>query len=210
NVTPGVGNTLNGILFNESGIVIGGLGAGDGNVIAGNGLNGVVVQGGQANRITGNRIYANGGLGIDLGASGPDANDIGDGDGGANTSLNAPVLYAAVSAPDSTTANGLFNSAANQSYTVTFYASPQCAASGFGEGQVYLGSVAATTDASGNGGFGATLPVTLAGGQVVTALLTDATSNTSEFSACTIAQPDNTSWDRALPLSLQGGAGELS
>ncbi|MCB0068899.1 MAG: CSLREA domain-containing protein, partial [Caldilineaceae bacterium] len=68
NVTPGVGNTLNGILFNESSIVIGGLGVGDGNVIAGNGLNGVVVQGGQANQIVGNRIYANGGLGIDLGA----------------------------------------------------------------------------------------------------------------------------------------------
>ncbi len=198
-------NQGHGILIDGgSNFIVGGLEPGAGNLIAGNVQAGVQVRFGAGNRMIGNRIFANGSLGIDLGQDGPDANDGGDWDEGPNTRLNAPVLYGAASSAGGMVITGLFNSAANQNYTVSFYANSQCDASGFGEGERYLGATSASTNESGNGSFGVTLPVAAANGQFVTALLTDAAGNTSEFSACMIAQPNNTAWNNALPLTLAG------
>jgi hypothetical protein len=85
-VTDGAFNNRIGATF--SGVIIG-------NEIAGNGINGV---GGIANGDGGvslesgygNRIYANYGINIDLGADGPTANDATDSDGGANLLQNYP------------------------------------------------------------------------------------------------------------------------
>src|SRR5690606_26008832 len=116
---------------------------------------------------------------------------------------NAPVLYGAVGG-GSTIVTGLFNSAPNSSYIVHFYGSTQCSAGGFGQGEVYLGSTQVSTDGSGNAAFGVTLAAALPDGRFVTATVTDSTGSTSEFSACMVAQPNNTSWDQALALALTG------
>jgi hypothetical protein len=70
------------------------------------------------------------------------------------------------------------------SYTLEFFSSGSCDASGYGEGAGFLGSAQATTDASCHASFDVTLPAGVAPGSFITATATDATGNTSEFSAC--------------------------
>lgn len=135
------------------------------------------------NLIDGNSIFANGGLGIDLGTFGVTPNDPCDTDTGANQLQNFPVLAQAVSG-NTTGIRGTLNSAPATVFRLQFFASPACDASGNGEGQVYLGGASATTDASCNASFVAKVPVAVPVGWVVTATATDPANNTSEFSAC--------------------------
>jgi CSLREA domain-containing protein len=58
------------------------------NLIAHNGGAGVAIEFGWDNRIVGNSIHSNGGLGIDLLPAGPTPNDAGDADGGPNDLQN--------------------------------------------------------------------------------------------------------------------------
>ncbi len=55
---------------------------------------------------------------------------------------------------------------------------------GYGEGETFLGSAQATTDATCNAAFEVTLPVAVSPGAFITATATDPAGNTSEFSAC--------------------------
>ena len=83
--------------------LIGGTNAGDGNTIAHNGGDGVTVAAGLRNRILGNAIYDNDGLGIDLGADGQTPNDgAPDADMGANFLQNYPVIKSATASGAST------------------------------------------------------------------------------------------------------------
>jgi len=142
------------------------------------------VTSGSANDISGNRIFNNGGLGIDLGfISGVTPNDPGDSDIGENYLQNYPVLTAAASAYGSTEVHGTLNSAASLAFRLEFFASPPWDAAGIGEGQVFLGATTVTTGADGNASFTSTLPTTTPTNFVVTATATDANGNTSEFSA---------------------------
>ncbi len=95
---------------------------------------------------------------------------------GPNHLQNYPVLTAGA-APG--TGTGTLNSAHNSTYTIEFFASPSNAP---GQGKDFLGSIQVTTDAAGNVAFNFsyTLP---AGDTFVTATATDASGNTSEFSA---------------------------
>src|SRR5262249_17589441 len=145
------------------------------------------------------------GLGIDLGdipvdTAGNPVSDIanwwdsipngvtGNGTGvGVNNGQNYPVLSSA-SSGSTTIVTGTLNAAANTTFTVDVYANPTADASGYGQGQYYLGHATVTTDANGNASFSAdfscaNLPGgTLPSGWSVSATATDLGGNTSEFS----------------------------
>ena len=110
------------------------------------------------NEISANRIFANGGLGIALDNDGVTANDSGDTDSGPNQLQNFPVIAAASSdGVTSTTVTGTLNSAANTTFRIEFFASEACDASGYGEGEDYLGYADVSTDGNGNVSFSAEL-----------------------------------------------------
>ena len=157
-----------------------------GNVISGNRAQGVWISGAAAssNRVRGNVIRANAGLGIDLQpADGVNPNDDGDADAGANGLQNFPVLSTATSGTSHhATVHGELSSRANQTYTLDFYANASCDPSGYGEGERVIGSASVTTDAAGHAAIDE--DVDAAEGELVTATATDAAGNTSEFSHC--------------------------
>jgi hypothetical protein len=167
---------------------IGGTSAGAGNIIAFNGLAGVSVLDPSGtgsdvgNAILSNQIYGNGALGIDLGGDGVTPNHTGGLITGPNGFQNFPVLSSAASTSTQITISGTLNAAANTTYTIKFFSNASADPSGFGQGQVLLGSVTATTDSSGNTSFTATFPVGVTVGQFISATATDPSGNTSEFS----------------------------
>jgi hypothetical protein len=164
--------------------------AGAANRIAFNGGAGVAITGSAAigNRINGDAIFSNTGLGIDLNNDGVTPNDVGDGDTGPNRLQNFPVLTTVTSTATSTTIQGTLNSRAGTKFLLQFFASAAADPSGFGEGQTFLGAASIKTGAGGNASFKITLSTPLPAGQsVVTATATDPSGNTSEFSAAKLA-----------------------
>lgn len=135
-----------------------------------------------------NRIYENGGLGIDL--SGSDAsdgvtlNDPGDGDTTPNGLQNFPILGYTGGNPVDTVIQGVLNTKANGSYRLDFYASRACDPAGYGEGERYLGNTTVTTDNDGNAAFTTRLAAATAMNEALTATATDSDGATSEFSQC--------------------------
>jgi len=157
-----------------------------GNTIAFNGGNGIVVSSGTGNLISGNSIYSNVSLGIDLAPAGVTANDPGDADTGANNRQNFPVLSSATNNGGSIAIQGTFNSYPNATFRLEFFSSPACGSSGYGEGKSFIGSMNVMTDGSGNvtGGFSAGFNVAISNGAAITSTATDPANNTSEFSQC--------------------------
>ncbi|HXI51901.1 MAG TPA: right-handed parallel beta-helix repeat-containing protein, partial [Candidatus Saccharimonadales bacterium] len=115
---PTLGNAKAGILLAASGNLIGGLSAGAANVVAGNRSNGVTVINTNlsGDAILGNSIFANIGLGIDLGNDGPTPNDPNDADAGPNGRQNYPVTNSAESGGTGTGVTGMLQSAPNTMY----------------------------------------------------------------------------------------------
>ena len=203
----------------HSNLLIGGSGAGQGNVIAFSSRSGIRLETGGSNiqvigntirnnsrsglylttntraALVGNRIYANGMLGIDLGENGVTANDPADADSGANEQLNFPAITRAiVTAPGQLQyAFTLDAQPAANGYRIEFFANPAADPSGFGEGERYLGHVdiAHSGGAQSYSGTLATLqPVTV--GEAISATTTRKTAGgawdiTSEFSAVATA-----------------------
>jgi hypothetical protein len=180
-----------------NGAVIGGVGAGEGNVVAYNVGGGVVNDFGNTNvTIRGNSIHDNGfgflghGVGIDLsgviGGDGVTANDAGDGDTGSNNYQNFPIVSSATAlAPSSGThVQGVLHSTPSTTFDLDFYANDSCIPHphDFLQGRTYLGSGQVTTNASGTGSFSIDVPGTIQPGERVSATATDPTGNTSEFS----------------------------
>jgi CSLREA domain-containing protein len=184
-----LGNAAGIVISNSSGNVIGGTGAGDANVIAGQtGDMGIAIDpfGGAAtgNAIRGNSIYANATLGIDLAPLHAVNPNITTSPGsGANDLQNYPVLNSASSTATASTVTGTLDSTASTTFAVDFFDSPTCDSSGHGEGQTFLGSQDVTTDAAGSASFTFAGPA-VHSGHVITATATDPSGNTSEFSAC--------------------------
>ena len=168
--------------------IIGGTAAGAGNTIAFNLGNGISISVGTGIQITRNRIYQNGSelspaLGINLvggteDVNGVTANDFRDTDSGANNLQNYPVLADVVQ----NSLTGTFNSTPNRNFRLDFYANDAPDASGFGEGQTYLGSQNVGTDFLGDSSFSYSLNG-VANNQFISATATDLlTNDTSEFS----------------------------
>jgi hypothetical protein len=183
-----LGNTGSGIfLAGATDVHVGGTGAGEGNVIAGNGADGVSVGFGTfPDPILGNSIFANRDLGIDLIGyldDGVTFNDLGDGDTGANMQQNFPVITGS----SGTTIAGTLNSLPGD-YRIEVFSNPgvnQCDSSGYGEGETFLGAVPLhITDSQANTPFSLTVPTPVPAGAALTATATDPDGNTSEFSLC--------------------------
>jgi parallel beta-helix repeat protein len=155
-----------------SNTLIGGTAAGAANTIAFNTHQGVFVQVGNHNRITGNSIFSNGGLGIDLDPSGVPAG---------NDQQPAPVVSTLVMVNNDVTIGGSITAGANAAYDLEFFANTSLSAAG--EGRVYLGTASVTTDATGTATFSTQFPVPAAGIRSVTATATATNGDTSEFSA---------------------------
>ena len=190
-----LGNGLFGVFVTDqaAGNRIGGTAAGTGNVIANSGGAGVLVgsdpisspaAAGVGNAIRGNRIFANGGLGIDLGPNdGVTANDLDDPDSGPNDLLNFPALTTAKLTAAGLKMSGSINTEPGKTLRIEFFASPSADPSSFGEGQKYLGFITVVTGTGNTVSFSSLLAVTgMLPGQVVTATATDDDGDTSEFS----------------------------
>jgi hypothetical protein len=185
-----LGNLNDGIhtASTATGNIIGGTNAGQGNVIAFNGTQGVWNTAATTNTVRGNSIFANVGLGIDLGTTGVTPNDAGDADG----FQNYPVIIATVSGGNAVISGVLTSRLAVASYTIDLYTNTVCDPSGYGEGESYLATAVLTTAANGIGSFNLAFPTAaLPLGTKLAATATSPTGSTSEFSPCTevILQP---------------------
>jgi parallel beta-helix repeat protein len=164
-----------GITIDGSGTRIGGTAPGAANTIAGSGGNAVAVRSGTGNTISRNSIWSNSGLGIDLGFPGPNADDAGDADDGANALMNAPVITGLNA--ERTVVSGTLDSAHPGPITIELFINDAAHASGYGEGRFFLG---ATTVTDGAWSLAVEALSTTA---ILSATATDAQGNTSEFSA---------------------------
>lgn len=186
----GLGNTWHGIevLATASRTTIGGAASGAGNRIANakSVYAGIRIRDGcNYNAIRGNTIFGNGALGIDLGTNGMTPNRLGAGPGplaNANLRQNYPVLSLATNR-FRTVIQGTLNSVSNQTFALDFFANNPADASGYGEGQRWLGSAAVTTSAAGSASFSVVFTNSAAVTGSVCATATDAAGNSSEFSA---------------------------
>ncbi len=206
-----LGNGRHGIAINgwAGDWVIGGSAPGAANRIGANGADGVFLGGGYITstgstfgyperiQLSGNEIFGNGGLGIELGRAvdptggetrdGVTANDAGDGDVGANGLQNYPALTSAINTATTTAITGMLESVASSSFRVEFFSNADCDPSGFGEGQAFIGALIVTSDADGHAEVSTTLDVAVSPGQFITATATHADGSTSELSRCVMA-----------------------
>ena len=199
--TKNFGNRIMGLWVSCHDQVVGGIGAGQGNVIAYNGWVGILVTDfAVGNPIRGNRIFNNGlggvegngvGLAIDLtfnsNPGGQNPNDVGDADGGGNSFgndfQNYPLITSAVPEAGGTRIIGTLNSLASTTFDLDFYANPSCRArpKALLQAETYIGSTEVTTDGSGNVAFNVLLPTAIEAGAPVTASATNPEGSTSEL-----------------------------
>jgi len=139
------------------------------------------------NALRRNSIHSNGGIAVNLSPP-PFAtidsvtpNDHCDGDVGGNELQNYPELTDVSLTGPGTTIDGTLDSVAGQTFEIELYSSDAADASGYGEGERYLGSTTATTDAGCTASFSTVVPIDVAPGQSVSATAIDAAGNSSEF-----------------------------
>jgi len=186
-------NSYYGIYVPTNDVIIGGIAAGEGNLIAYNEGWTAIGVAGTGVEIRGNSIFDNAGsaepgsgLGIDLltAGLGVTLNDAGDADTGAgNNGQNYPIITSVAYGASSTTVDGFLSSAPSTSYDLDFYASPVCSRrpQDLPEGQTYLGTTTVSTDGSGQATFHGVFPTAVANGSPITGTATDPGGNTSEF-----------------------------
>jgi len=193
--TGDLGNSNDGVFIWAEDNTVGGTTGGAGNRIAHNGGAGVSLWENDetGNSVLSNSIFQNARLGINLrggdeDANGVTANDTDDLDTGVNNLQNFPVIGSATrnSTTGVTTIPGTLNSNPSQSYTIQCFLTGGPDPSGHGEGSFLLDTVAATTDANGDGNFTCTSSLAIIGqlpNPTVSATATNtATDDTSEFS----------------------------
>ena len=183
-----LGNTSIGVDLGDDAVI-------EGNVIAFNGADGIETNCVNCiQRISGNAIHSNGGIGIDLNGSsdGVTPNDADDADTGPNGRQNFPILEAVVF-PGGTAISGTLESTPGTTFRVEIFANDACDPSGNGEGQQFVGARDdVTTDAGGDAVFTVALAETVPAGKVMTATAIAPDGSTSEFSPCTEPPPATT------------------
>lgn len=199
-----IGNAMRGIYSTTGPAWIGGTVAGQGNSVAGNGSQGINISTASAQAVTvrGNAIWANTGLGIDIGnVMGLTPNDGLKSVAVANEDMDYPVLTSVYVSGNDLMVSGYIGNVPSGSATFAgavvelFVADNSLAdqngpvhlgdgrSEGHGEGRWFIGSL--TADSSGR--FSATLPIPaaayaqIAANTQFTATATDAAGNTSEF-----------------------------
>ena len=170
-----VGNASDGVTVTDgaSGNFIGSTFMGAGNTIAHSTGRGVGVDSGTNNSILSNAIFANAGLGIDLGNDGVTTNDTGDGDAGANNLQNFPVVQSVRTGQFGTIIQGMLNGTPNASILIQFFVSAATDPTGFGEGEALIATTFVSTDRSGNTTYSVLSPSTVPIGRFITATATD-------------------------------------
>jgi len=166
--------------------LIGGIKKGEGNILRGHVL-GVSLRGAETtgNRIRGNSIGGSSRLGIDLSWNNQSfnvtPNDNGDVDTGPNRLQNFPFFSSATRANGKATVKGSLNSTPSKTFLIDVYLSNTPHESGYGEGEIWLGVVTVTTDASGNATFSGSFACST-GGWITATATNSSTGDTSEFS----------------------------
>ena len=189
-----LGNAYNGVNFYiGSDNTVGGVSAGQANVIAHNGIAGVAVtsfcqvesgcQYAIHDRIRGNSIYGNTGLGIDLVSA------------GSNDDMNSPVVTSVMYDGVDTTITGTLTTGSPATATVDVYSTQ----AGDPEGHVYLGQ----TTPNGLGAW-----TLIHSGpppySTFTATATDADGNTSEFTSPVYTAPPGSPFPNLKTVAKQG------
>ncbi|MEM9643699.1 MAG: DUF4347 domain-containing protein, partial [Planctomycetota bacterium] len=194
--TTDIGNGAEGILASEnaSGITIGGFSSGQENVIAMNAFGGVTVTDSAAGiSILGNQFFGHTDLDIDLGNDGLTPNDLNDADSGPNQTVNSAVLSDATESGGTVTVQVNFDGAASSGFRLDVYVTDAPNASGAGGAQSLVHSIT-NLAVDGSGDYSQLLTfnsVSVNVGDRLTALITDTSGNTSEFSVnTTVASPN--------------------
>lgn len=145
-------------------------------------------QAGSGNRLSGNLFYDVAFPLVGLDAANhfaPLANDANDADSGPNGLQNKPVLTTATTAGG---VEGVLDAVPNSSYRVELFLAASCHPAGGGGAEFVLDALDVTTDGSGRARIATRLsrlpPGGLKVGDVISAIATDGTGNSSEFSNC--------------------------
>jgi parallel beta-helix repeat protein len=185
------GNGSHGIILhtNSHDNRLGGELAGEGNIIANNGGDGVLIgsdpssgfaaEAGVGNSVIGNLIFGNSGLAIDLGPNnGTTANDANDVDVGPNNLQNSPAISLASTVGDAILLRGTFNSTLGN-YRIDFYSGSLA-----GQAQKYLGTLLDSLVDTTTLEFALIFDTEVTAGQFVAAIATNLdTGDSSELSA---------------------------
>ena len=110
----------------------------------------------------------------------------------ANLLQNYPVITSVTLSGD-TTIEGTLDSSPDTTFRLEFFDNDPADASGYGEGQEFLGTIDVTTDSAGIAQFTLTLPDLIPLDHFITATATDPDGNTSEFSLA--VAPTAEAWD---------------
>jgi parallel beta-helix repeat protein len=206
-LVTGLGNQADGFIVFGNGNMIGGTSAGDRNTIAYNATAGVFVYSSQGNSIRGNSIFSNGNLGIGLGSETVVLPNNSISTPASNNNQNYPVITSVTGVVGgSLTVTGTMQGQPNTTYALDFFSNTAADASGYGEGETYLGSLlSVTTDASGSATFTATFASVPSGQSYWSATATDPAGNTSEFSmdvASVVTVPQQVATSTGITSSL--------
>ncbi len=190
--------------------MVGGPGTYEGNTIAYNREQGVLVADANstANIIAGNSIFGNSLLGIDLGDDGVTPNDNQDPDLGANRLQNYPVLLWATNDGTWISFAGYLNSLPFTSFVIELFGNDQPNLSGYGEGQILLARFGGASDANGNAGFTNTIASSTPPPNFMTATaLAVGPNDSSEFSQRLFMDADRDGMGDGYEYTYSGGAG---
>ncbi len=146
----------------------------EGNGIEFNTAEGVVIDNAIGNEIRINVIRDNGGKGIRLINNG-------------NNLQPFPTITSVANGGGTITVSGNLTAAPTTPYSLEFFANPLCDGSGFGEGQIFVGTKSVLTNGSGFVPFSASFSANIPSGYWISATATSPAGDTSEFAACFLA-----------------------